>query len=284
MRPDVLRVLPRLGNPPTLSAMENLTETLLTYKSAIVAGWIALFFAAERLCPAAPVPLDRAGRWRRLVSNGGLFGANVVVSLLIVVPVSLWAADAAPDWRGTHAPWWQGGWGVVLDLLLLDFLIYWWHRANHAIPFLWRFHEIHHLDETLDSTTAIRFHWGEVALSACARAVFILAFDIPLESVLIFEIQVLLAAIFAHSNLRLPAGLERAIGWVVITPAIHWVHHHAVRRDTDSNYGNLFSFWDRLFGSFSPNRRRLDMKIGVERETERPFWRLMIRPFEGRAS
>ncbi|MDW3204882.1 MAG: sterol desaturase family protein [Alphaproteobacteria bacterium] len=264
--------------------MENLTETLLTYKSAIVAGWIALFFAVERLRPAAIVPLGRSERMRRLISNGGLFGANIAVSLLIVVPVSLWAASVGPEWRESLAPWWQGGWGLVFDLLLLDFLIYWWHRANHRVPFLWRFHEIHHLDETLDSTTAIRFHWGEVALSACARAVFIIVFDIPLESVLIFEIQVLLAAIFAHSNVRLPNGVERAIGWIFVTPAIHWVHHHAVRRDTDSNYGNLFSFWDRMFGSFSPNRREPDMKIGVERESERSFWHLMVRPFERRIS
>lgn len=282
MRPDVLRVLPGLGNPPTLSEMENLTQHLLTYKTVIIAGWIALFFVAERLRPAAMVSLDRAGRWRRLLSNGGLFGVNVGVSLLLVVPISLWAASVGPDWRVDYAPWWQGGWGLLLDLILLDFLIYWWHRANHAVPYLWRFHEIHHLDETLDSTTAVRFHWGEVALSACARAVFIIIFDIPLESVLIFEIQVLLAAIFAHSNVRLPARLERAIGWVFVTPAIHWVHHHATRRDTDSNYGNLFSFWDRLCGSFSPNRRRLDMKIGVEREPERPFRHLILRPFVGR--
>ena len=99
---------------------------------------------------------------------------------------------------------------------------------------------------------------------------------------LVLCIVIVLAAIFAHSNLRLPTRLERALGWVVITPAIHWVHHHAVRRDTDSNYGNLFSFWDRIFGSFSPNRREPDMKIGVEREPEKPFLRLFVRPFEAR--
>lgn len=262
--------------------MEGVTETLLAYKTVAVGVWIALFFVAERLAPAAVVPLDGRGKTLRLLSNAGLFGANALVSVAIVVPVSAWAALTAPDWRADIAPWWDGLFGLALDLLLLDFLIYWWHRANHRIQFLWRFHEVHHLDETLDTTTAVRFHWGEVILSAGARAVFILAFDIPLESVLIFETQVLLAAIFAHSNVKLPKGLERAIGWIVITPAIHWVHHHAVRHDTDSNYGNLFSFWDRLFGSFSPNRRRLDMPIGVEREPEKPFLRLLIRPFEAR--
>ena len=264
--------------------MDDIIETLLTYKIAIVGGWIALLFLAERLLPAAPIPLDGKDKRARLISNGGLFGANVLVSILIVVPVSGWAAFSTSEWRAAIAPWWAGTLGLVLDLLLLDLLIYWWHRANHAVPFLWRFHEVHHLDETLDSTTAVRFHWGEVILSAGARAVFIMTLDIPIESVIVFEIQVLLAAVFAHSNVRLPTAVERAIGWVVITPAIHWIHHHAIRRDTDSNYGNLFSFWDRLFGSFSPNRRCPGMPIGVEREPEKPLVRLLIRPFEPRSN
>jgi sterol desaturase/sphingolipid hydroxylase (fatty acid hydroxylase superfamily) len=262
--------------------MEELTQSLLTYKTLIIGAWLATFFLAERLWPSATVPLDGKKKLGRLFSNAGLFGTNIGLSLLIVVPVSLWAASVGPSWRADWAPWWGGIEGLILDLLLLDFLIYWWHRANHEIQFLWRFHEVHHLDATLDSTTAVRFHFGEVLLSAGARAVFIIVFDIPIESVLIFEIQVLLAAIFVHSNVRLPRALERALGWVIVTPAIHWIHHHAIRADTDSNYGNLFSFWDRLFGSFSKTRRAPDMPIGVEREPEKPFPRLLIRPFEAR--
>lgn len=262
--------------------MDGIVETLLAYKTAIVGGWIAVFFLAERLRPSAIVPLDGGGRLRRLLSNGGLFGTNALLSLLVVIPISAWAAASAPDWRSVYAPWWNGIGGLLLDLLILDCLIYWWHRANHQIQFLWRFHEIHHLDETLDTTTALRFHWGEVLMSAGARAAIVLSFDMPIESVLIFETQVLLAAIFAHSNVKLPPALERAVGWVFITPAIHWIHHHAIRRDTDSNYGNLLSVWDRIFGSFNKTQRRPDMTIGVEREPEKPFWRLLIRPFEAR--
>ena len=79
----------------------------------------------------------------------------------------------------------------------------------------------------------------------------------------------------------MPAGLEKVLARLIITPSIHWVHHHAVRRDTDSNYGTLFSFWDRLFRSFSPNPRRPEMKIGVERRPERPLLGLLARPFTG---
>ena len=108
--------------------------------------------------------------------------------------------------------------------MLLDLLIYWWHRANHRLPLLWRFHQVHHLDRFLDTTSALRFHFGEVLLSVLARAAVIVLLDIPIASVLVFETLVLVAAIFHRSGLRLAAGFERALARVVITPSIHWEH------------------------------------------------------------
>ncbi len=266
--------------------MDPIVETLLAYKGAAILVWLAFFFLAERLRPAAPQPEALGGRpfeggaLKRLARNAGLWLANVGLSPLVVIPVTLFAAESSLGWRPEAWGAWLGGWPqLLLDLLLLDFLIYWWHRLNHEVPFLWRFHEVHHLDGFLDTTTAVRFHFGEVLLSALARAVVIVVFDIPFVSVVVFETVVLMASIFHHSNLRLPQGLERALSRVVITPSIHWVHHHAVRRDTDSNYGNLLVFWDSLFGSRSPNPRRLDMAIGVERRPEKGFLRLLLRPF-----
>lgn len=259
--------------------MELGLDTLLPWKAAAVAVWLALFFAAERLRPAAPAPegdaAARGGFWR-LARNGGLWLGNLALSPLLVVPVSLLASQHHLGWR---PDWWSGPAGLALDLVLLDFLIYWWHRANHVFAFLWRFHEVHHLDRFLDTTSAVRFHFGEVALSALARAGFIVVFDIPLASILVFETVVLGAAIFHHSNLALLPALERALARAIITPSIHWVHHHARRRDTDSNYGTLFSFWDPLFGTRSATAREPHMIIGVEGVTEQPLDRLLIRPF-----
>ena len=169
---------------------------------------------------------------------------------------------------------------VIVDIIILDFLIYWWHRCNHVVPFLWRFHQVHHLDEFLDVTSAVRVHFGEVLLSACFRAVVILALDMPLASVLAFEAAVLLAAAFQHSNLSLHKGREEEIASILITPSIHWVHHHAVRSDTDSNYGTIFSFWDGMFGSRSPTPRSLEMKIGVEARSDIGLLGLLLRPFQ----
>ena len=243
-------------------------------KGAIVFVWFALVFVAERLAPAvqplAPTGLGRVGR------NGALWLLNTLMSPVVVLPLTAWAAAhriyVRPDW-------WAGWSGLAFDILALDFLIYWWHRANHQWPLLWRFHEVHHLDRFLDSTSAIRFHFGEVLLSAGARAVIVLLLGFPLSTIIVFESLLLCATIFHHSNLRLPAEFERALSLVMITPGIHWVHHHAVRADTDSNYGTLFSFWDRVFRTRSPTRRTPTMTIGVAGEGERTLPGLLARPF-----
>ena len=262
--------------------MEQAQDLLLTWKGLVVFAWLALLFVAERLRPAAREPqVDAPGPLsgrHRLVRNLGLWLVNVGLSPLVVVPLSLWATQFHLGWR---PDWWSGGLGLLLDLLLLDLLIYWWHRANHELPFLWRFHEVHHLDRFLDSTTALRFHFGEILLSALVRALIIALFDIPISSILLFEGLILIAAIFHHSNLALPAGLERALARVIITPSIHWVHHHAVRSDTDANYGTVLSIWDPLFGTRSPTPRDLAMPIGVEGGEERTIPQLLLRPFVG---
>lgn len=260
--------------------MSDAVQTLLAYKGIAIALWLALLFVLERALPASTPPVeDGPGSWRRVARNGGLWLANIGLSPLVVLPISIWASQHALGWRPA---WWSGLPGLLLDLLILDFLIYWWHRANHMVPLLWRFHEVHHLDRFLDTTSAVRFHFGEVLLSALARAAMIVALGIPIQSIVVFEVLVLAAALFHHSNVKLPETVERALARMIITPSIHWVHHHAVRADTDSNYGTFFSFWDPLFGSRSRTRRTADMPIGVEGLAERPFLKLLLRPFAPR--
>ena len=264
-------------------------EGLLAWKGAAVLAWLAVFFLAERWRPAARPPFDgpppatgkAAGGWHRVARNVGLWLTVTVLSPLVVLPLTYWASGHALAWRPA---WWAGGAGLLLDILLLDLLIYWWHRANHEVPFLWRFHEVHHLDRFLDTTSALRFHFGEVLLSALARAGVILLLGFPFTSIVVFEVLVLFAAVFHHSNLRLPVGFERALSRVIITPSIHWVHHHAVRADTDSNYGTIFSFWDPLFGTRSRTPRDPAMPIGTEGRAEEGLAGLLIHPFRvGRA-
>ncbi len=242
--------------------MGGILDSFLAAKGLAIGGWFLLVAAAERWRPAARPPAEiAAAPIRRLLKNGGLWLLNVGLSLGFVLPVTV--AAAGLGWV-PRPDFWRGATGLVLDLLLLDLFIYWWHRANHELDFLWRFHAVHHFDRFLDASTAVRFHFGEVAISAVARAGFIVATGMPLASVLLFEALVLVAAMFHHSNLRLAPALEAALARAVVTPSIHWVHHHAVRRDTDANYATVLSLWDKLFGTRSPTRRDPAMPIGIE--------------------
>ena len=253
-------------------------ESLLSIKSALVLGVFAIFLLLERWRPAELHPLllrighaPRAA-WERIGKVAGLFSLNAIAGPLFVIPVTWWAGGIELGLRPT---WW--GW--MLDIIILDLWIYAWHRANHIIPFLWRFHQVHHLDELLDTTSAFRFHVGEVLLSAIVRTVPIILLGIPLSTVILFEALLLTCAIFHHSDAKMPVFVETWLAKIIVTPGIHWIHHHARRDDTDSNYGLLFSFWDRLFGSKSLTRRFAGMPLGVERMADRSLWRLIIAPF-----
>ena len=262
---------------------DSLVREMLAAKGTIVIGWVVLALVIEQWRPAAPAPVALAGygaawfaRWGR---NLGFFILNTALSSLFVLPVTIWAALEGPWSRtqlvGSALPVWA--W-LPLDIVLLDFWIYWWHRANHEWRFLWRFHEVHHRDRHLDATTALRFHFGEVALSASARAIVIVAFAIPLTSVIVFEIVLMLATVFHHANWRVPPRLEQQLARLIITPSRHWVHHHNVQADTDSTYGTIFSFWDRWLGTTTPTKRWALMPLGVEGRDELPMIALIGRP------
>lgn len=253
--------------------MSDTLQLLLAYKTAIVLAVFVLFFAAERFRPAVLAPAGRL--WQRLVRNLGLSAINFVLSPLIVVPSAALAAGLAPSWR---PEWWSGGYGLLLDLLIMDCAIYWMHRANHTFDFLWRFHRVHHLDEHLDTTSGLRFHFGEVLISAGFRVAFIIATDMPIESVIVFEALLLLASLFHHSNTRLPATVEKAVSLIIVTPSIHRVHHHADPKDLRSNMATVLSVWDRLFGSRSATADSRDLNLGVPGERDLSLPELIVRP------
>lgn len=254
-------------------------ELLLLYKAVVAVVWFSSIFIAERYFRAAfyPTQFTSTRKRKRLLSNMSISVINMVLSPLLIIPLTLFIGAKFTSWR---PEWMNAPAFFLLDILLLDAFLYFWHRLNHQLPILWRFHEVHHLDEFLDSTTALRFHFGEVFLSSIARALFVVSLGISIESVIIFEICILIFSVFNHSNLRLPNKLESALSKVVVTPSIHWIHHHAKRVDTDANYGTIFSFWDRLFKTLSHNKRELSMPIGVEGLKELSLISLLLKPLK----
>ena len=168
--------------------------------------------------------------------------------------------------------------------MILDLAIYLQHRVFHAVPLLWRFHRMHHADVDLDVTSGARFHPAEILLSLGIKFVVITALGVPPVAVLLFEIALNGTAMFNHSNVSVPALAERLLRWLVVTPDMHRVHHSVVRRETDSNFGFNFPWWDRLFGTYRPEPEagHEKMTLGLEEfrnPKEQRLDRLLTQPF-----
>ncbi len=152
---------------------------------------------------------------------------------------------------------------IPLQFILLDYTLYCWHWMNHRIPFLWRFHKVHHSDLDMDVTTASRFHFGELTLGALFRAGQILLLGIEPGTWILFETLVTLSAQFHHSNLRLPEKLDVALNMLVVTPRMHGIHHSNVADETNSNYSTLLAGWDRIHRSFKCGVPQDSIVIGI---------------------
>jgi sterol desaturase/sphingolipid hydroxylase (fatty acid hydroxylase superfamily) len=151
----------------------------------------------------------------------------------------------------------------VAGLLLLDYTMYVWHRLNHRVPLLWRFHLVHHTDLDLDVSTALRFHAGELLLSCGWRAAQVAVIGPSVALVLVFEVVFETATAFHHSNWRLPRALDRALAAVVVTPRMHGVHHSTRQAETNSNWSVLMSCWDRLHRTLRFERPGESLVIGL---------------------
>ncbi|WP_237762159.1 sterol desaturase family protein [Legionella santicrucis] len=181
-------------------------------------------------------------------------------------------------------PWLKltGPWEALSGILLLDLSFFYWHIANHKLLFLWRFHNVHHIDPDLDVSTGIRFHPGEVALSTLFRAIQMALIGVSVSTFVIYETLFQVGTIFHHSNLCLPLRLEKLLNLVFVTPRMHGIHHSNFRRETDSNYSVVFSVWDRLHRTIGLGISQKEIDIGVPgyaRQKDNTLKQVMILPF-----
>lgn len=172
----------------------------------------------------------------------------------------------------------------AMALVLLDGWMYIWHRANHTIPFLWRFHRMHHSDRHMDVTTATRFHLGEHIGSAVLRLGLVPLLGLEISHILVYDTLVIAITQLHHADISL-GRWDRGLSWLIVTPYMHKVHHSSWRQETDSNYSTVLSVWDRIFRSF---RMRSDLKslvFGLEEFREpgwQSWWGMMKTPFANR--
>ena len=220
---------------------------------------LGVVFWLERIFPLFQ---ERKNRIRHALPNLGIGVLNGLVISFCFSAVTLKVIQYGEghSWGLLRQIHWGSLTESILAFVLFDFWMYVWHRANHGIPFLWRFHRMHHSDLELDSTSALRFHTGEIILSSLLRLIVVPLIGMQFIHLLIYEICLQPIIIFHHSNVALPEKIDRILRAMIVTPNMHRIHHSQVRNETDSNYSSIFSFWDRSVFSF---RKREDTRTLV---------------------
>jgi sterol desaturase/sphingolipid hydroxylase (fatty acid hydroxylase superfamily) len=250
---------------------------------AAFAGIFAVMAVWELLAPRREQRIGRAVRWP---GNIGVVVLDTVFVRLVFPTTAVGLALVAESrgWGLLHAigmPAWAS---VAIAVLALDLAIYLQHVLFHAVPALWRVHRMHHADLEFDVTTGARFHPIEILLSMGIKLGVVAALGTPALGVLIFEVLLNATSMFNHSNVRMPASLDRVLRWIVVTPDMHRVHHSIVARETNSNFGFNLPWWDRLFGTYraQPAAGHEAMIIGIEQfrdPAEQRLDRMLTQPF-----
>jgi sterol desaturase/sphingolipid hydroxylase (fatty acid hydroxylase superfamily) len=161
------------------------------------------------------------------------------------------------------------GWvAAAVTVVMLDLVSYLWHRANHAIPVLWRFHRVHHSDGTFTVSTAARFHPGELLLSLPVRLSAILLLGAPVGGIVLFELIFSVANFVEHGDIDVPARVERRLGGLFITPALHRWHHSRRWADLNTNFGTIFVIWDRVLATYDRSSSTVVVATGLPGITE----------------
>ena len=226
------------------------------------------------------------GRKPRWPSNIAILAIGMVAERLLVpttaVGVALFAS--AHGWGLFNLIGLPGWAAIIVGVVVLDFVIYTQHYVFHHVPLLWRVHRMHHADVDIDVSTGLRFHPIEILLSLAIKLAAVVVLGVPALGVLIFEVLLNATAMFNHSNVALPARLDRLARFIVVTPQMHQVHHSVVRAETDSNFGFNLPWWDRLFGTYrdAPAAGEAGMTIGLpifRSAAEAGIVRLLTQPF-----
>lgn len=251
-------------------------------RMAILVGGLLLFWIIEGAIPLFPLRYKKTK-----LRHAGVNFVFTVIHLIIhtflailIIKLSDWCASAEFGlvyWTNANILV-----TIFIGVFALDFSSWLVHLVMHKVPVLWRFHLIHHSDTNVDVTTGLRHHPGDSLLRGIFFLLLIFISGAPMYSVMIYQTLVVLATAFTHANISLPVKLDKALSYILISPNMHKVHHHWKQPYTDSNYGAVFSIWDRLLGTFSS----LDIKqvrYGLDRyypeEKDENVLELLKKPF-----
>ncbi|HEX2832619.1 MAG TPA: sterol desaturase family protein [Thermoanaerobaculia bacterium] len=241
---------------------------------------------AETVFEERPRRVARRSRW---VSNLGLTLLNTAV-LRLLFPIG---AVSAALWSATNGAGllqvanWPAAMEFVLAIVLLDLVIYAQHVLFHSVPLLFAIHKVHHTDIDFDVTLGSRFHPLELLLSMGIKLAAVSVIGASVPAVIVFETLLAVTSLFNHANVHLPRRIDRALRWLIVTPAMHSIHHSAERRDRDTNFGFSIPWWDRLFGTYRVEASSEHPGIGLpdlQNQTRQTLRWLLTLPFRSAPS
>ena len=245
-----------------------------------------ILIIAEIFLPKKNRIHKRKDRW---ITNGLITLINTASVNIVHIAIPLIAIVAAVDvsngklglFNVTNFPIWIE---IILTVIILDLIIWGQHFLSHKIPFMWRFHRMHHTDRDLDVTTAVRFHPFEIIFSMFIKITAIYILGASAIAVIIFEIILNGMAMFNHANLRIPLRIENILRKFIVTPDLHRIHHSIYIDEHNKNFGFSLSIWDKIFKCYldQPRDGHKDMKLGLKWQNDKPTklgWSLWI-PFK----
>lgn len=246
-----------------LEAIKSYFETIPSlHRALILAGGISFFWIIESILPLFKfqyVKTKHAG------INIFFTVTTIVINFLFALAM-VKTSDfmVAKDWGLLHLvklPLWYE---LIIGLLLLDLVgAYLVHMIEHKVKFLWKFHMVHHADVFVDTTTANRHHPGESVIRAFFALFAVLLLGAPMWLVLLYQSASVVLSQFNHANIKIPTWFDKTVGLIIVSPNMHRVHHHVTRPQTDSNFGNIFSFWDRVFNTYDSTKMD-QIKYGLD--------------------
>lgn len=252
-------------------------------RMAILVGGLLLFWIIEGAIPLVSLHYKK-NKLKHAVVNFGFTVIHLIIHTflaILIIKLSDWCKDS-----GFGLIYWFNAnifMTILIGVLALDFSSWLIHLVMHKTPVLWRFHLIHHSDNNVDVTTGLRHHPGDSLLRGIFFLLLILISGAPMYSVMIYQTLVVLSTAFTHANISLPKKLDYALSFILVSPNMHKVHHHWKQPYTDSNYGAVFSFWDRFLGTFMKLDTK-DIRYGLDRyypnEKDEDFMALMKKPFQ----
>ncbi len=239
--------------------MEALNNILRTLQPYAIAGVFVLTYIAEHIIPQRKEIIDH----KHDIKNIGVGIFN-----LAFVAFAGYQFQKVIEWlNNKHFGLLQLSQlstfiHVFVGVLLIDIFMYWWHRINHEWRFLWYFHKFHHEDEKLNSTSALRFHTGELLLSYVAKIIVFSLLGISFSAILVHSLLFFPVILFHHSNVKISERWDLFIRKFIVTPRMHRIHHSVIRSETNSNYSSLLPYWDKLFRSYV-KRPSKEIKFGI---------------------